>query len=219
MPLPATIKNTAAALASAIHHQSVISGDMPYLRLLKDGIWVYGGDDIEVEEGSQWAVNTESFGMGFQAWEDSELVGEEIAPVTAPPILKSDLSEVGGEWRPLISCHLACISGTDKGIQVLYKTTSKGGVKALKKLMQELVDRFTDKPNAKEFVPVVELGMTFYKHSKWGKIYTPVLDIVDWIANAPDAAASKPEVAAEAPELEEETPTAAPKRRRRRATS
>ena len=41
---------------------SVAGGGKPLLRLLRDGIWVYGQENIEVQEGSHWAVNPMQLG-------------------------------------------------------------------------------------------------------------------------------------------------------------
>ena len=56
--------------------------------------------------------------------------------------------------------------------------------------------------------PIVQLGTDNYRHKKWGKTYTPVFDIVDWVAldaNAADVADVEP-----ADDADE-----APRRRRR----
>lgn len=212
MNLPSNINSLVNALETSLTQQAVTSGDTPFLRLLKSGEWVFGGDDCDVPASSKWAVNTASFGMGFQAWDNGELAGEEVAPFTAPPILKSDLENVGAEWKPMITVHLACISGTYKGTVVMYKTTAKGGIKAMKELMQSIVDHFKAHPDSDKFIPVVTLNTDSYKHKTYGKIYTPVISIVDWLADTPEAAAvvmADPEPTTAEPEE--------PVRRRRRS--
>lgn len=220
MNLPTTVSTAVNAMQAAIQTQAVNSTDMPFLRLLKSGEWVYGSDDIDMEEGSQWAVNTASFGMGFQAWSsDGELEGEEIAPLTSPPILHSDLENVGAEWKPLLAAQFLCVSGADKGVSIIYKTTSKGGIKAVNTLMSEIVSHFNDDPTSEEQVPVIEFDMSFYKHKKYGKIYTPVLKVVNWLADTPEAAqaVSEPEPEPVKAEPEPASPPARKRRRRRTA--
>ena len=214
MNLPSTVNTLVTALETSIAHQSVTAGDTPFLRLLKSGEWVFGGDDLDVETDSKWAVNTSSFGMGFQAWTTGgELAGEEVEPVTNPPILRADLEDVGAEWKPMITVQLLCVSGQDSGLTVMYKTTSKGGVKALKKLMQEIVDHVRANPKSTAYIPVVNMTTDSYKHKQYGKIYTPILDIVDWLEDTPEAAKAATKVE---PEPEPEPEKAAPAARTRR---
>jgi len=50
------------------------SAESTFLKMTKAGEWVFGADDTEVESNSDWAVDTASFCVGFQAWDDGELV-------------------------------------------------------------------------------------------------------------------------------------------------
>ena len=212
----AKLSPTAASLVAALESASSAirnsSGDMPFLRLLKSGEWVHGGDDNDVENGSLWAVDPNSFSMGFQAWgSDADLLGEEVRLVTEQPLLRSELKEVGGEWKPLMGCTFVCISGMDEGLQVSYKVTSKGGIKALGKLMQELVSRIKTNPEDGSYVPVIELGVDHYKHKTYGRIYTPLFDIKDW---STEEALSGGEYEDEAEEAEPEPEPKKPARKR-----
>jgi len=217
--LPSTTGNAVQAMQKALQTQTVQASDIPFLRLIKSGEWIYGADDIDVEEGSKWAVNVASFGMGFQAWNKiSELVGEEIAPLDAPPILRSDLEDVGAEWKQLLTAQFLCTSGEDKGISVLYKTTAKGGIKAVNALMADIIAHYNADPSAAAQVPVIEFTMDSYKHKQYGKIYTPILKVVDWLEDTAEAAqaVSEPVAKVVEPELEPE-PLPIPTRRRRRS--
>ena len=184
---------------------------MPFLRLLKSGEWVFGADDTDVEAGSLWAVDPNSFCMGFQAWnEDGELQGEITQLVTEQPVLRSELKEVDGEWRPLMGCILVCISGEDEGLMVSYKTTSKGGIKALGKLMQELVSRIKSNPADGTYIPVVELIAESYKHKKYGRIYTPAMVVKEW---TDEEELMSPELPDDDMLEDEPEPTPAPRKR------
>jgi hypothetical protein len=68
------------------------------------------------------------------------------------------------------------------------------------------VDKDQDKP-----VPVVELGKEHYTHKSYGRIYTPVFKVVEWVGMDGDAAQVEAAPAIEAPA------EAAPARRRRGA--
>jgi hypothetical protein len=216
--LPATMSSLVTSLETATTVVASTTGGMGFLRMLKDGAWVYGSDDGEVVDGSLWAVNPNSFAMGFQAWDDEgELLGEELALVTEPPILKGNLAKVDGEWKQMLAVQIACIEGDDKGAVLKYGTTSKGGIKAINTLMQDLVKRIKDPKADGKFVPVVELLTDSYKHKKYGKIYTPVLQVHRWL-DLDDSMATTVIEAVEEEEIEEEEPqiVAEPTRRRRR---
>lgn len=227
--LPANINSLVDSIDATSTAISASTGDVPFLRLLKSGEWVYGGDDVDVAEDSLWAVNPNSFCTGFQSWDDDgELLGEETRLVTETPLMRTDLDDVGAPWKPLLGCQMVCIKGGDKGTEVVYKTTSKGGIKAINKLMKQLVARVRDPEHGGKFVPVVKLDADSYKHKTYGRIYTPELDISTWTdmdtpdtAPEPKAAAKKvakaepePEVVEDDVEIEDEPP----RRRRRRAS-
>jgi hypothetical protein len=102
---------------------------------------------------------------------------------------------------------LACTNGEDEGLQVRYNVTSVGGKRAVQGLavaIAEQVDKDQSKP-----VPVVRLKKEHYQHKSYGRIFTPVFDIVKWVGM--DAAPAE-EDAEEAEAPAEEAP-----RRRRRA--
>ena len=74
------------------------------------------------------------------------------------------------------------------------------------------VDKDQTKP-----VPVVRLKKEHYAHKKYGKVYTPVFEVVEWISlDGPAAAAAAPDAEAE-PEADEPAPADTGRRRRRAA--
>jgi hypothetical protein len=80
----------------------------------------------------------------------------------------------------------------------------KKGVQALAVAIATQVDKDQDKP-----VPVVELGKEHYTHKSYGRIFTPVFKVVDWVGMDGDAVETEAAPAIEAPA------EAAPARRRR----
>ena len=44
------------------------SSTVPILRMGTDGIWVYGQENIEVEDESRWAINPVSIMHGYVCW-------------------------------------------------------------------------------------------------------------------------------------------------------
>ncbi len=202
-----------ADLATGLHNvgMAVQSTSInPILRLLKDGVFVYGQENIEVTEDSQWAVNPYSIEHGWACWGDGELLGEVMVPLNSTVPTLGELPDHGEPWSQQISMHLMCMSGEDKGVTVLYKSTSKGFLNMSKKLCNEIIVQVQSDPD--HIVPLVELDMDHYQHKKYGKIYTPILDVVEWISidtGEPD------EVAEAAPEPE---PEEKPKRSRKAKT-
>ena len=208
--LPATLDKAIDAMQSASVAIDTSGGDFSYLKLAKSGDWVHGADDDEINLESQFAVSTESFFAGFQAWDEGELAGEEVRLLTEPPLTHADLADVGAEWKPLIGFQLVGVDGADNGLQLIYKTTAKGGIKAVNTLMKTIVAHVREGNHDGKLIPIIELGTDSYRHKRYGKIFTPILKVVDWVADLPQGA-----TVADAPETDEvDDPT--PRRRRRR---
>jgi len=198
-------------VSSTIH----TPGGLPILRLLKDGDWVYGAENVEVEEGSLWAVNLFSIQHGWVAWTDkpgnapNEIVGEIMVSAGSPLPLESSLADVSDKqaaWRQQLAVELLCVNGTDNGEVVNYKTTSVGGMNAIKTLLaaiQKQLDTDPDRP-----VPLVALENDSYQHRRHGKVYYPVLAIAKWV-----------ELTDEAPTVDEPEPAPEPAKETRQRQS
>lgn len=156
-----------------------MQGSMPLLRLV-DGEWVYGADNIQVEEASVWAVHPGSFQHGYCAWDDGQLVGEVMVPVSQPRPTQGDLPVVSVAYQEQMSVLLACTSGEDAGTTVLYKNSSLGGRTAITELAQKILTQADKDPS--KLVPLVTLGVGNYKHKKYGKVYTPSFDVTGFAA-------------------------------------
>jgi hypothetical protein len=177
------------------------------LKMDKTGHWVFGADQTEVEDGSKWAVNPFSFVHGFIAWGDGEVLGEKMVSVTQP-LPEMDVAPPGAKrgWETQIGCSLKCVSGDDEGLEVRFSTTSVGGKRAVQNLAVEIaaaVEKDQSKP-----VPIVTLKKDHYVHKSYGRIYTPVFEILEWISM--DGSSSEGEEAEQA-----ESQTEEPRRRRR----
>lgn len=181
-------KKSVVAAGNALRQ---VTGGTPFLRMQKDGTWVYGSDNTEVEEGSLWAINTFSMELGYIAWgeqgsrDEGTVLGRKMALIgEGRPVERGELPDVGAEWSPCVGFMLMCISGEDKGTVVKYETNSVGGRNAfsdLFQLVQKAVEEGSDK-----LIPVVELDSDSYPHKKYGKIYTPLFAVKKW--TMPDAA-------------------------------
>ena len=155
------------------------SGGMPLLRLLRDGVYAYGQENVEPQEGSEWAVNPHSFQHGFACWGDGELLGEAMVPLNQPPPNVNELQDFGEPWAQQISFQLQCLNGEDTGVTVLYKSTSVGYLNMAKALIDHVVLQLQHDPA--NYVPVVALDTDSYNHKQYGKIYFPVLDVLRFI--------------------------------------
>lgn len=163
----------------------VVKGGDPFLRLLRDGSWVYGAENTEVQDGSLWAINPLSIQHGFVSWSDNkkgsnEVLGEVMVPMTQPLPSQGELRDTGTRWDQQLAFQVSCVTGDDVGTQVLYKATSVGGMNAIKGLIGDIMKQL-DKDGAKP-VPVVELQNDSYMHKTYGKTYVPIFAVKRWEA-------------------------------------
>ena len=151
------------------------------LKMDKTGHWVFGADQTEVEDDAVWAVNPFSFVHGFIAWGDGEVLGEKMVSVSHPlPELDEAPPQAKKGWETQVGMSLKCISGEDTGMEARFTTTSVGGKRAVQTLavaLAEQVEKDQTKP-----VPVIRLKKDHYAHKSYGKIYTPVFEIVEWVS-------------------------------------
>jgi hypothetical protein len=203
MQLATFSKANLPALTSALRNLQPVGGDVgvAIIKMDKGGHWVFGAEQTEIEEGSTWAVNPLSFVHGFIAWGDGEVLAEKMVGI-ANPLPQLDEAPPGAKkgWESQVGMSLKCVSGEDKGLEARYTVTSVGGKRAVQTLAVALADQ-VEKDQSKP-VAIVRLKKDHYQHKSYGKIYTPVFEIVEWMSMDGEA----PEVAAE------EAPT-----RRRRA--
>ena len=198
-----------STLSTALRALETVAGPAGsvIIKMDKTGHWVFGADQTDVEEDSTWAVNPFSFIHGFIAWGDGEVLGEKMVSVSEPlPEMEAAPPNAKRGWETQVGMTLACTNGEDEGMQARYSATSVGGKKAVQALavaIAEQVEKDQSKP-----VPVVRLKKDHYTHKSYGRIYTPVFEIVEWVSM--DGKAEEAEAEAATPEAE-----AAPARRRR----
>lgn len=193
--------------------QTIISGGKPFLRMLKDGNWVFGQRDEEVQEGSSWAINVLSLQHGHCCWPKNEgggtnkMLGEVMAPVYAPrPSAPEPIN--GFPFTQQVGFDARCLDGADMGTEVQYKNNSRGGINAFDKLLENIQKQLVANPNHP--CPVVQLHKDHYDHATYGRIYIPIFEIVDWcdLAGKLQSEAANGKLAAPQPEREEAPPVA-----------
>lgn len=219
--LPVSVDDLVGAIAKTTTILKKVAGGSSgtYLKMIKGGFWVYGSDETEVEEGSKWAVNPNSFQLGYICWMvkgSGAPLGEQMASIVEAPVVEATLPAMdNGRWTQQVAMQLMCISGEDKGTQVEFKGSTHGALSGFNDFLNRVMEHL--QADQSKPVPVISLSSSSYKHAEYGKIHTPVFEINDW-----STIDSMPEVEAE-PEAEEKVAEvkekAAPKRRRRRAAA
>ena len=190
-----------STLSTALRSLETVAGPAGsvIIKMDKTGHWVFGADQTDVEEDSTWAVNPFSFIHGFIAWGDGEVLGEKMVSVSEPlPEMEAAPPNAKRGWESQIGMSLKCVTGEDKGMEARYTVTSVGGKKAVQALavaIAEQVEKDQSKP-----VPVVHLKKDHYTHKSYGRIYTPVFEVVEFVSmdGESDAPAAEVEAPAEA---------------------
>ena len=175
LPAVQTLASSLRTLETVAPTQSAI------LKMDKTGHWVFGADQTEAEDDSRWAVNPFSFVHGFIAWGDGEVLGEKMASVTQP-LPELDTAPPGAKkgWEQQVGMMLKCLTGEDAGLECRYTTTSVGGKRAVQELAVAIAAQVEKDPSKP--VPIVSLGKDHYQHKSYGKIFTPVFKVVEWVS-------------------------------------
>ena len=208
LPAVASLANSLRAISTDVGPAGVV-----ILKMDKTGHWVFGADQTEVEDDATWAINPFSFVHGFIAWGDGEVLGEKMASVSQPlPELEVAPAAAKRGWETQVGMSLKCLTGEDKGMEARFTTTSVGGKRAVQTLavaLAEQVEKDQTKP-----VAIVKLKKDHYAHKSYGKIYTPVFTVVEWVGMEPDAEEELTPESALAASVEAEAPAPAGRRRR-----
>jgi hypothetical protein len=179
LPAAADLSEALRSLSTAVESMSVI------LKMDKTGHWVYGIDQTEVDKDSLWAVNPCSFIKGYIAWGEGEVLAERMYPIedkTAPRFEDLDPPPAGAKlgWQRQLGFNLKCISGEDKGVEARHAVTTRGGIPVVAELGVKVGERIKSDPDTP--VAIVKLTSSHYQHKAYGRVYTPVFEVVDWMS-------------------------------------
>jgi hypothetical protein len=175
-----------ANIANSIAEAGGVASAFPFIGINNDGIWAYGQERTEVEEGSLWALDIRTLSHGYIAWppntaKERKPLGERMVPASAPLPAISSLPDVGQPYQLQFAFELLCMSGEDTGIMALYKNGSYGAKVIIQTLVEEIRRQARNDPA--NLCPLVELRIRSYFHSEWKKtIHNPVLHIHKWIS-------------------------------------
>lgn len=160
-----------------------MSGGKPFLKLEKQsGKFVYGAESVEVSPDELWAIDPSSFMIGKIGWKGGQVVGEKMFPITSGAMInEADLTPIDSNnpsdgWKDQLSVDLKHLAD---GVEVVFKTTALGGKNAIADLAGAIGEHTAQNPALP--VAVVKMYADSYSHKQYGKIYTPVFEIVDWV--------------------------------------
>jgi len=160
------------------------------------GELTYGADDESLPLGSYLVADLNTYEQGFICWKESAVVEEVLVNILeGRPPREMELTDHGpyddadDGWREAGSISFILLEhGTDAdaashpdvGKPLLFKTSTGGAVRSLKKLSAAYGRVFMSKPGE---LPVVEVTSESYipKQKKHGKKYAVNLKIVGWI--------------------------------------
>jgi hypothetical protein len=173
------------AALNGIDMTSVVGrSGLPMLTFKRDGsgTWMYGQRRTVVEDGSRWAVNPLTFKWGYICFgEANKVIGERLVSVSLPKPEVTELPDKGFPWQEQWSINLKCIDGADAGTEVVYKPTTVGGIQAVAGLIEAVRDQLNSGQHGGKVSPIVNLEKDSYQHAQFGRVWTPLLTIVDWM--------------------------------------
>jgi len=155
----------------------VVADGKPFFRLLRDGTYVFGAGNEEVQDGSRWAVNLASMCRGWVCWIDGELQGQVMASVQAPR-LPQPAPVNGTAYAEQFGFDIVCLTGTDKGVNAQYKNNSYGFKKAFDQLCSDIASRYVT--DQRYYWPILTFTAESYDHKRYGEIWNPIFNVVAW---------------------------------------
>lgn len=178
------------------------------------GEWLAGKEEEAVALGTRLVAAMQWLQVGWVKWWEGQpvktilgLKGEKMPDGTwkkfIPPdrstlgdLDKEDWEELNGQKRdPWQRCDYLLLADPNTGDIYTFMPSSKGGRDAVIDLSKIYGTNIRIEPNA---IPVVALKSESYKHKEFGKVYKPVLELVEWVDA--DEVNFKPEDDAEAEE-------------------
>jgi hypothetical protein len=147
------------------------------------GIFVFGTRRTIPEPDSLWAVNPASFRLGWVCWGDgTKPLGERLVSIGEPLPDVTQLPDKGFPWQQGMAVDLKCVSGTDAGTEVVFKTNTEGGKGEVIRLIEAVRDRLNGGQHDDKVSPIVRLENSSYPHPQYGKTWIPVLPVADWMS-------------------------------------
>jgi hypothetical protein len=157
------------------------------------GTWGFGQRRTIPEPGSRWAVNPLTFRWGCICFNGNKVVDERLVSISQPKPLITEMPDTGFPWQEEWAANMKCTSGADAGVEVVFKATTDGALKAVVLMLDQVRDRINSGQHGGKIVPIVTLEKDSYPHSQFGQVWYPVLNTVDWMSLDGPAPAPAPE--------------------------
>ena len=146
------------------------------------GTWMFGQKKTIPEPGSKWAINPLTFKYGFICFGDNnKVLDERLVSVSQPKPVITELPDTGFPWQEQWAVNLKCLDGADAGVEVVFKATTDGGIKAVVLMVDLVRDRLNSGQHDGKIAPIALLEKDSYQHSQYGKVWFPVLNTIDWM--------------------------------------
>src|SRR5262249_17916735 len=94
------------------------------------GTYLYGQRKTIPEADAKWAVNPLTFKWGCICFNGNKVVDERLVPISQPKPLISEMPDTGFPWQEEWAVNMKCLSGADAGVEVIFKATTDGAIKA-----------------------------------------------------------------------------------------
>jgi hypothetical protein len=169
--LPVT-KSLKAGLQNIKQEIGEMNSGASFLKMTRQGDWVYGQENIEVEQGARIAINPNTLMHGHIRWEGGQPKDEVMVSVMEPK------PEKPAGCDDQYGMQMVVLNGEDEGLELVYKHNSFGFKKAFRKLVESIEAQLEVDENM--CVPIIELDAESYPHKEYGTIWNPVLNIVEW---------------------------------------
>jgi len=146
------------------------------------GTYMFGQRKTTPEEGSRWAVNPTTVQWGCISFNGNKAVGEKLVSISQPKPLIADMPDTGFPWQEEWAVNMKCISGADAGVEVVFKATTDGALKAVVSMVDQVRDRLNGDRHDGKIAPIVLLEKDSYPHRDHGRVWIPVLTLVGWMS-------------------------------------
>ena len=145
------------------------------------GTWGFGQRRTIPETDSRWAINPLTFKYGAICFNGNKVVDERLVPVSKPKPVITEMPDTGFPWQEEWAVNMKCTNGADAGVEVVFKATTDGALKAVVLIVDQVRDRINGGQHDGKIAPIVLLEKDSYPHPEHGKIWIPVMPIVDWM--------------------------------------
>jgi hypothetical protein len=180
-------------MANAMRTKQAFDGTM--LKFSK-GAWTAGKDGIDMN-GRELIALVDRLMFGWVKWEDRRpiydvgLVAERFKPRKRAELGDLDRSLWERDQDPWQMTFILPLSSPQSDELFFYNTTSRGGRDCLANLQEAFADHREAYPDEAHKLPVVQLARDHYPHPEYGRVETPVLDLMYWV-EPPEVKAIKP---------------------------